>query len=238
MVNRKGKPKGSKNINERDKVCFHCSTTSSPNFGRIDGKIYCNKHLLHLRRYGKIKDHTLKDANTFRIDIENRCVFIDIRNIEGIIIDKCIIDLDDWDKIKEYKWSLTMKHSPYIFNRKRGRTPIHIYIHRLILGLEYGDEKIGDHINGDTLDNRKENLRIVNYSQNGMNSAIHKDNSSGYKGVYFSKISNKWAAQIVLNGKTISLGTFDSIEDAIEARKTKEIDLFGEYSRQYGENNF
>ena len=190
--------------------------------------------MLHLRRHGYIKEYTLKDPNTFRIDEKSKCVFIDIRNIEGEVAAECIVDIDDWDEVKKYKWSLTTKPDPYIFNRQRDRTPLHIYLHRLVLGLSYGDGYIADHINGNTLDNRKENLRIVTSSQNSMNTRISKDNTSGYKGVSYSKAMNKWTVQIFAKGENTVVGHFDDIDKAVEARKREEIRLFGDYSRHYG----
>ena len=65
-----------------------------------------------------------------------------------------------------------------------------------------------DHINGNTKDNRIENLREVTAAQNNHNRAIAKNNKSGVKGLSFSKASKKWKAQIEINYKQIHLGYF------------------------------
>ena len=90
--------------------------------------------------------------------------------------------------------------------------------------------KVIDHINHNTLDNRKQNLRIVTRVQNQMNMSKRKDNTSGFTGVHFNKRSDKWMATIQVNYKSINLGTFKNKEDAIEARKKAEEKYFGKES--------
>lgn len=74
-------------------------------------------------------------------------------------------------------------------------------MHRLIMGFPVNMEV--DHINGDTLDNRRCNLRICTHAENMANRKIHRDNTSGYRGVYWSKERNMWRVQIYINGKKI-----------------------------------
>jgi hypothetical protein len=69
-----------------------------------------------------------------------------------------------------------------------------------------------DHINNDKTDNRIENLREANASQNNHNSRLRKDNNSGVKGVYWSKQHNKWRVQIGVNGKNKYFGLHDDLE--------------------------
>ena len=98
------------------------------------------------------------------------------------------------------------------------------YAHRLAWLYMYGYwPKIVDHINGNTEDNRICNLREATLSQNQHNSTIPKNNTSGVKGIYFNKESQKWMARVYLNNKCIYLGIFQNIEDAqktiVNARK-------------------
>lgn len=81
-----------------------------------------------------------------------------------------------------------------------------------------------DHINRDKHNNCKSNLRICSFSENTLNSKIRVDNTSGYKGVSFNKRYNKWESYITINYKRIHLGKFDTIEEAIQARKNYEIE--------------
>jgi hypothetical protein len=80
-----------------------------------------------------------------------------------------------------------------------------------------------DHININPLDNKIENLRILNCSQNTRNQNKRKNCSSKYKGVSWDKQNNKWRADIKINGKSKNLGSFDNEEDAYLAYK-KEYD--------------
>ncbi len=75
-----------------------------------------------------------------------------------------------------------------------------------------------DHIDGNGLNNKWSNLRSVSHSINAKNQKKHKNNTSGNSGVTFRKDSNKWRARIMVNDKSISLGTFLKKEDALSAR--------------------
>lgn len=85
-----------------------------------------------------------------------------------------------------------------------------------------------DHINHDKTDNRKLNLRIADYSKNGMNKKY--DNRSVYPGVRFHKKQNNWSARIQVNYNPIHLGTFTTMDEAIKARKEAEDKYYGEFS--------
>ena len=128
------------------------------------------------------------------------------------------IDTDDYNKIKNHTWY--ENDSGYALTRIDYKL---VRMHRLILNLEEGNQEIGvDHINHNTLDNRKINLRIVNRQKNSMN--------KNSKGITYQQDREKWVAQIKKDNKTYYLGRFDNKEDAINARKQAEEELFGEYS--------
>lgn len=189
--------------------------------GKVRAKGYCNKHYDQMRKFGKIK-RTKFDPN--EIIIYNDYAEIILYDQHGNERkEKGIIDLEDVEKIKEYKWCYS--HG-YI-----GCDRLGIRIHRFILDCNKND--VVDHINGNTLDNRKQNLRICSQQQNTMNNSnIRSNNTSGYKGVTWDKSKNKWTAQITVNYKNIHLGRYDKIEDAIKARQKAEIKYFGEYRRK------
>ena len=88
-----------------------------------------------------------------------------------------------------------------------------------------------DHINGNPSDNSITNLRCVTRSQNSQNTKIRSDNSSGIKGVSWSKSVNKWVAYVNIDGKRKHLGCFDDIQDATEARLASEKVYHAEYAR-------
>lgn len=88
---------------------------------------------------------------------------------------------------------------------------------------------ICDYINGNTLDNRKENLRKASRQQNGMNRKKYINNVTGHTGVH--KIGNRYVVVIGYKNKIINLGSFITIKDAIETRENAEKKYFGEFRR-------
>ena len=98
------------------------------------------------------------------------------------------------------------------------------YAHRLVWLLDYGEwpENQIDHINGNGLDNRVENLRDVTNQENGKNRRIDLRSKFGATGVYFRKQKNKWEASIRVDGKYKYLGCFTSFTEAVRARKEAE----------------
>jgi len=110
-------------------------------------------------------------------------------------------------------------HSTYI-NRVRGT----MLMHNFITGW-----KFVDHANGNSLDNRRQNLRPANTSTNGANSKIRSDNTSGFKGV--SPRQGIWRARIHVNGREIPLGRFGSPIEAALAYDAAALHHFGEYAR-------
>ena len=94
-----------------------------------------------------------------------------------------------------------------------------IYAHRAAWAITYGEwPNVIDHINGNPADNRIINLRSVSQSLNSRNQRLRSTNTSGHCGVYFYKSRNKWTAQVMVDGKSKSLGYFSDKEDAIAAR--------------------
>lgn len=102
-------------------------------------------------------------------------------------------------------------------------------MHRLIMAPESGADV--DHINGNRLDNRRCNLRLVTRSQNLMNSGLRSDNKTGCKGIHFDSGRGLWMAYITIRGEFIHLGRFPTKENAIIARKAAEKVGHGEYAR-------
>lgn len=133
---------------------------------------------------------------------------------------KVIIDLDDVDKVKQYNWCILK--SGYVVNGTNG-----LYLHRYI--MDCNTNEVVDHINNDKLNNKKSNLRVCKQSDNAKNKSKSKKNTTGVTGVYIDKRTGKYYAIIQYNYKQIYLGTYETIEGAIEARKQAEIEYFGEY---------
>ena len=104
--------------------------------------------------------------------------------------------------------------------------------HRLIFMLHHGFfPAVVDHINGNPLDNRIENLRAATHSQNMRNVTLSKANSSGQKGVAFHKSTGKWIAYVRVNGKMKHLGIFKTVGEAADARRSAEATYYEGFSR-------
>lgn len=178
------------------------------------GYILCNKHYKQFKKYGEFLDNnprTILDRNEYHI--HNNITYIDLYNKQCEVIAQVKIDTEDLDKVKYTKWKLS--NSGYAMNTpKFGNGNKHMS--REILNTQ----EFVDHINHDTLDNRKSNLRIVTKSQNQMN--------SGYKGVCKTK-QDKYYAYIKIDGKMINLGVYIFKEEAYFARWYAESILFKEY---------
>jgi hypothetical protein len=138
-----------------------------------------------------------------------------------------LVDDEDFDKFNKYKWHSTKKgyalHTDTSVKPKKN-----ILMHRLIMNCRKGLEV--DHIYHNTLDNRKQNLRITTRIQNHQNTIIHKINKSGYKGVTKHKHSGKWESRIKYQGKKLHIGLFTNPRHAALAYDMWAKELFGEYA--------
>ena len=151
-----------------------------------------------------------------------------------------IVDKEDFYWLNQWKWLFDGKCAARAEHIKgSGRYPNakynHIQMHRLILE-KYNLLKDGletDHINRNPLDNRKKNLRVVTHKENAINRGLHKNSTSGFKGVTFDKNTTnrykKWKAHIKLNDKHINLGRFLTKEEAALAYNEMAKKNFGEY---------
>ena len=136
-----------------------------------------------------------------------------------------LIDTEDLDRVSKYCWN--KNNQGYIVSRIGNKI---IRLHRFILNIN--DERIIDHKNRDKTDNRKMNLRIATKQQNNINRGAPRNNTTGVKGIRKSANGKKYVAQIGKDGRAIHIGTYDTIEEARQARNKKEIELFGEFAFQ------
>jgi hypothetical protein len=107
-------------------------------------------------------------------------------------------------------------------------------VHRIVWLMGTGEwpSRSIDHIDGDTLNNRLDNLRLASHAENARNMRMRVDNTSGVNGVYWSKSSRKWHAKI-RHGRWEYLGAFDRLEDAAEARRAANL-KYG-FTERHGE---
>lgn len=123
----------------------------------------------------------------------------------------------------------------YIITLSKDGIKSTLKIHRLVaeafLENPHNKECV-DHIDRNKLNNHISNLRYATKSENNMNQSKRSDNTSGITGVNFDKARNKWKAQIQKDGKKINLGSFETKEEAIEARIKAEETYFKEFRAQ------
>lgn len=141
------------------------------------------------------------------------------------------VDSDDFEWLSKYTWRWIKPRNIYyvvtgIWIKKQS---VHSRMHRFIMNANKGD--IVDHVNGNGLDNRKKNLRIVTNAQNCQNQAPQVNKSSKYKGVSWFKKNRKWISYIGSREKRTYLGSFSSEIDAALAYDKKAKELFGCYAR-------
>ena len=144
---------------------------------------------------------------------------------------KFLIDDEDYEKVKDYRWYVVVDEDRrYVrAHEKKSENYSKVRLHRLI--MNYSGNMFVDHINGNGLDNRKENLRICTNSENNMNSIKRKKGTSVYKGVSFDKSRNKYESYITINKKKIHLGRYETEEQAAQAYNNVVENHFGRFAR-------
>lgn len=195
----------------KSKVIKKCSIEGCNN--NIDGKhkSYCNKHYKQIYIYGHIKERTIFDKNEIIINEDNAEIIL--YDKYNNIIAKAIIDKEDVDKCRKFKWGLNNKG--YAINSANK-----LFLHKFILNVNnLPKDLVCDHINRNRLDNRKSNLRIINRSENCFN----RNNVKGY--TYINSI-NKYIASIKINGTSIYLGHYNTELGAKLARERAENKYF------------
>lgn len=176
-----------------------------------------------------------------------------IEEVDGYCIgyttkgERFIFDKEDKDLVERFCWHIhhkKIKHkdgsvndSQYLCStmtncskvdtvKKRG----YITLSRLLMNVLDDNAVVVDHINGDTMDNRKENLRICTQEKNNYNKKISNYSSTKIKGVTYKKQINKYYARIGYKNNRISLGLFDTLYEAAKAYNEKALELYGEYA--------
>lgn len=151
----------------------------------------------------------------------------------GLLITKnkiVFISNEDEETITKFKWNATIHGNKFYATRYEYKPSGNrmIYMHRMIMGVNGGEV---DHINGDPLDNRRENLRVVTHQQNHFNmKKMSTIASSKYRGVCWSKDHQSWIVQIRHNGHSRLVTCIESEKIAAMIYDLLAIDRFGEYA--------
>lgn len=141
-----------------------------------------------------------------------------------------IVDDEDFEALAQYRWFVSQGHSGFYAVRhvrqesggwKIGK------MHRIIMNAPKGATV--DHINGNTLDNRRCNLRFATHGQNRANSKLNKNKTTAFKGV--CREGKRYRAQITHHSEVIYLGLFDTPEKAHAAYCGAAMELHGNFAR-------
>jgi hypothetical protein len=147
-----------------------------------------------------------------------------------------VVDAVDSD-LNALKWYPKIKRTRCYAMRtvKKDKQKKTVHLHTVILcrmlGRDLVKGEMVDHIDGDGLNNQRSNLRLATHTENLRNQRIRRDNTSGFKGVSWSKASGKWVAQIRMTGKIKYLGSFTTPEEAYAAYCAAALELHGEFAR-------
>jgi hypothetical protein len=144
-----------------------------------------------------------------------------------------IIDEADREIVSPYKWHASVHDQRIIYaathakTRKLGNS--HTTMHRMIAGSPQG--MFVDHIDGNTLNNSRSNLRVCTPAENARNRRVKMQNaSSRFKGVYFCKFVKKWTAHVTRDGKHIRIGFFATDTEAALAYDAASIQVYGKFA--------
>lgn len=137
-----------------------------------------------------------------------------------------LVDDSDYDFLNKWRWFAHKAGNKYYASRTvKGKT---IKMHRILTGALKSEEV--DHIDGNSLNNQRKNLRICTRSQNLFNKTKQKNNTSGFKGVSWCERDKVWRAQIDANKIVHRLGDFLTKEEAYEAYCKACIKYHGEFN--------
>ena len=197
-----------------------------------NNKVVCSKHMHQFRKYGKFLDNiqrTNADLNDFVINHKDGTVTFNVYNQRNLKVTEFTIDIEDLPKVRYHKWRLSNSHIK-TGNLNRQRDLSHV-----ILGITKEDcqsGKVVDHINGDTTDNRKCNLRVCTQSENLLNKSFMSNNTIGFIGISYRKCRNSYDPEIRYKYKRCHLGQTKSLEEAVYKRYYAEKILFKEFANK------
>lgn len=226
VLNKVAHNKGKKNTKEHidGHTYYYCCICGRKMLKPIRShhRYWCNKHYKQSKKNCACTDdncRTIYDKNEIRI--KNDIAEMDVYDHNGNVVATTIFDADDVNKVRDTKWRLS--HG-YIMSSHRFLGSINQF-HKIV--KDASTNEFVDHVNHNTLDNRKCNLRIVSKSQNAMNSNFNY-NTNTPRGISLRK-DGRYYAYIKIQQKMLNLGIYTELEEAMYARWYAEVLLFKEY---------
>lgn len=184
----------------------------------------CSKHYQQLMKYGEIKDHnqrTVWDDNEIRI--YDNYAEIDTYDQFGNVIETYKLDVEDVKFLRSYKWRTVYKGKKNIPYLVTGHT---LYFHILIMGSPNSEI---DHIDRDTHNNCKSNLRLATRQEQMYNTLRYS--KTGIKGIYFNpnRPNNPWHCELQFNGKKLYSPQYKTKAEAAYYRYLLESVIFNDF---------
>ena len=149
--------------------------------------------------------------------------------------------IDDEDAhLAEYDWCALVTKTGLVYAQRKGMrdeyekgsTRPTFLLHRQVVGATDRSQRV-DHLNGDTLDNRRANLLLADHAHNMRNTGRRRNNVTGVPGVQFHKRLQRFQVFMQVNGKNTYFGSFDDLEAAAAHRKALEAEHWGgQYPRR------
>lgn len=198
------------------------------------GYCLCSKHMHQLLKYGKFLDNiqrTNQDLNEYRY-LDRETIEFDVYYQDNTYCDSFIIDAEDLNKVKYFKWR---KGSGHIITGNCTKNNPSRQITHIILNVP--DGFIVDHIDGNPLNNKKNNLRVTTQQNNLCNKHFMTNNTSGFIGVSWSKSRNYWESEL-RKDKIRLRARYKKFEEAVYARYLSEVYVFKEYRNTNNDEAF
>ena len=235
-----------------NRFCSECKRNNKPENlptvrkGFIKGQLKVLERLPHgpyekpkvkvLCRCGNVKNmfscNIIKSTQSFSCgecgpyyQVKNGLIYVHLSDKNGETV--FVVDVEDANFVLNRTWTL---HKDTNNTYVRGSGTDRVFLHRHLTDCPEG--MFVDHINGNSLDNRRSNLRVVEGQVNFMNRKMPKNNTSGRIGIHLREDTGKWRAIIGYENRRISLGDFVTKEEAIKAREAAE--LFYGFHKNHG----
>lgn len=212
------------------KQCDICKRQTNRTYN-LQGYCLCAKHMHQLYKYGKFLDN-IQRANNDLNDyiIKDNSVIFNIYNQKNIKIEEFIIDLEDIEKVKYHKWRLSHNHVVTGLPAQGTQRDLSHVIMDFVASNNPG--MVVDHIDGNPLNNKKNNLRITTQSNNVLNRSFMSNNTSGFIGISYRKDRDRYDPEIRFNSKRCHLGYEKDKAKAVYKRYYAEKILFKDYANE------